>query len=528
LVFAAALLYLWPLRDFLSFNADEGVTLTMAERILHGQVLYRDFFSCWTPGSPYLMALWFKLFGTTFVVARSVLMLYAGVFAAITYRLARRTCGRSASLFAAGVLVCGCLPHRFLVIHNWDSTIFALLAIYCAHSLLDAPSRTSSFVLGFATALTCLIEQSKGAGLVLGLGIAILVLGRSRSRQLRIAPGRFCMGAAGFALPWAITFAYFASQHALKAAVDAWLWPLHHYSAVNRLAFGTLPMSGEDLRGLYSSATVGTRIFILGFSAPMILIPVLAVLVIASTVRVVAVGWSGTRSPALDAGALGGCIFVGLFLSTMATGRADLNHLTYLTPLFLYLVPSTVAIRYRGEQLFGRARPIAAGLLLISFMGFGLITILKATAATATVATRRGTVRPAYPDEVLAFVQKNVPERGHLYVHPYQPLYSFMTATVNPTRMIFLQPGLNTADQYEATIRDLEADGTPYVLFNTDFADKISAVWPSTPAEAAAYDPVADYILEHYRMCRVLNPNPQQMWRFYFMVRMDGSCPAQR
>src|ERR1700692_1913788 len=77
LVFAAAILYLWPMRDFLSFNADEGVTLAMAERILRGQVPYRDFFSLVTPGSPFLMALWFKIFDTSFLVARSVLLVYA-------------------------------------------------------------------------------------------------------------------------------------------------------------------------------------------------------------------------------------------------------------------------------------------------------------------------------------------------------------------------------------------------------------------------------------------------------------------
>jgi hypothetical protein len=35
-IFAAAVLYLWPLRDYLAFNADEGITLGNAERILRG------------------------------------------------------------------------------------------------------------------------------------------------------------------------------------------------------------------------------------------------------------------------------------------------------------------------------------------------------------------------------------------------------------------------------------------------------------------------------------------------------------
>ena len=89
-VFLAACLYLWPLRDFVSFNADEGIILSDADRILRGQVPYRDFFYLYTPGSYFLLALAFKLFGQSLVVARSILLVYCGVFSSLSYRLARR------------------------------------------------------------------------------------------------------------------------------------------------------------------------------------------------------------------------------------------------------------------------------------------------------------------------------------------------------------------------------------------------------------------------------------------------------
>jgi hypothetical protein len=527
-VFACALLYLWPLRDFLSFNADEGITLASAERILRGQVPYRDFFTFVTPGSPYLMALWFKLFGTSFTVARSVLLVFAGVFGALTYQLARRIGSRSSALLAAALLVFGCLPSRFFVLHNWDSTIFALLAIYCAQSLLDKPSRAFSCLLGCTTALTFLTEQSKGAGLVLGLGIAALALILPRRSRYHAPIGNLCSGAAGFAIPLALTFAYFASQHATKAMLEAWFWPLRHYSAVNRLAYGTVPMSAQDIRDLYATTSWALRALVLTFSAPMFLISALALLVFASTFYAVAIRRSAAPSRALEVRVLGGCIFAGVFLSTLATGRADLNHLIYLTPLFMYLVPSVLDIDHHGSPLFRETRPVIACLLLFSFVGFGMVTLLKAVAPAAKTETRRGMVRLAYPDEVLAYVQHNVTAGQHLYVHPYQASYSFMTATVNPTRMNFLQPGMNTADQYEMTIADLAADRPPFVLFDPNLADKISSVWPSTPAEDLAKDPVADYILQHYRTCRFLNSNPPQLWSFYYMVRKDLSCPENR
>jgi len=524
-VFACALLYLWPLRDFLSFNADEGITLASAERILRGQVPYRDFFSFVTPLSPYLTALWFKVFGTSILVSRSILLIYAGLFGAMTYRMARLSCSRSAALFAAALVVFGCMPSRFFVLHNWDSTMLALLAICCALSLLNGPNHALSFFLGCTTALTVLAEQSKGAGLVLGLAIAAItlwLLGYLRNRVF----GRdlwWCL--AGFAIPVVLTFAYFESQHALKEMLEAWLWPLQHYSGVNRIAYGALPMTSEDLAGLYSSSSWGVRIFILMFSAPMLLISLLAILVIAATFCEIAAHRSGVRSQGQDIRVAGGCIFLGIFLSTVATARADLNHVIYLAPLFMYLVPSIFQTTYRGSRLFRNAGPIAAGLLLLSFLGFGLVSVTKALAPAARMESRRGSVRLAYPDEVLAYVQKNIPEGGHLYVHPYQASYSFMTATVNPARVNFLQAGMNTQTQYEMTVGDLARDRPSYVLLNPDFADKISTTWPATPAQALATDPVADYILQYYRNCHLLNAGSQRLWTFYAMVRNDLPCP---
>jgi 4-amino-4-deoxy-L-arabinose transferase-like glycosyltransferase len=524
-IFCAACLYLWPLRDFVTFNANEGITLAGAERILQGQVPYRDFFTFVTPGSPYLMALWFKLFGSTFVVARSVMLVYAGVFAVITYRLASRTGSRSSAWFAAALLTFGCMPFDLMALHNWDSTLFALLAIYCAQSLLREPSQFFSLCLGCSTALTFLTEHSKGAGLLLGLAMAALALRLSRRSRSPVSNAKLWPGVVGFVIPVAVTFAYFASQHATRVMVEDWLWPLRHYSAVNHSIYGALPVAG-GLTEVLGSTAWGVRAMILAFLAPTLLVSAFALLVIAATFYAIWIRWSGAPSQAVDARVLGGCAFLGILLSILSTSHADLNHILYMTPLFIYLVPSILEIHYKGDRLFRQTRPVAAVLLLALFTGFGLITILKAAKPSAKLQTRRGTVRFAYPDEVLPYVQKYVPEGQHLYVHPYQAFYSYMTATINPTRVIFLQPGFNTADQYEATLGDLVADRTPFVLLNTDFTDKIPSVWPSTPAESLARDPIEEYILKHYRTCQVLNRTPQQTWRFNFMVRADLSCPA--
>jgi dolichyl-phosphate-mannose-protein mannosyltransferase len=527
-VFFCACLYLWPLRNFVTFAGVEGFTLVGAERILRGQIPYRDFSAFYTLGSFYQTAILFKLFGDSLAVARTALLAYAGIFAAITYLLTRRIYGRSAALFAAAMLIFGCIPTNFMALHNWDSTLLALLAIYCAQRLLDAPNHIWSFFLGFTTALTLLTEESKGAGLLLGLGIAAVTLSLLHCNRQFTCIENICSAAAGFAIPSLLTLGYFASKHAAAAMLETCLWPLRHYSVVNRVTYGFPLISAWDMREIYTSGPWGERIFLIIFTSPLFLIPALALLVVAVTLYSIVLRCNTGTSKALDVRVLGGCIFFGVFLATLATRRTDTAHLQFLTPLFMYLVPSLLDIKHPSVDSLYRARPVVACLLLFSFTCFGMVKLLKAWTHTATMETRRGMVRVDSADEIIRYVQDNVGPGQHLYVHPYQPFYSYMTGTVNPTRFDFLQPGMATADQYQSAIHDLATDQTPVVLLDTAFADTISQLYPSTPLRALVNDPVADYILKHYRICQVLNSSPPQHGIFYFMVRTDLSCPAHR
>ena len=77
-IFAVTVAYLWIFRRYTSLEPDEGIVLEGAQRILRGEVLYRDFFSYFTPGSYYFLALLFKIFGSSFLVARTALVFFGG------------------------------------------------------------------------------------------------------------------------------------------------------------------------------------------------------------------------------------------------------------------------------------------------------------------------------------------------------------------------------------------------------------------------------------------------------------------
>ena len=138
-IFVLSLLYLLPFRRFTSMEPDEGIILQGAERILRGEVLYRDFFSYFTPGSYYLLALLFKIFGNSLLVARTALAVYGALYSVLTYLIARRVCSRWAALACAYMVTITCLPWRFLALHNWDSTLWVCATVYCAARYIEAP-----------------------------------------------------------------------------------------------------------------------------------------------------------------------------------------------------------------------------------------------------------------------------------------------------------------------------------------------------------------------------------------------------
>src|SRR5258708_15647453 len=71
-----SILYLYPFMR-LSLGIDQGTLLCGAARVTEGQVPFRDFFEVIGPGTFYLLALFYKIFATTWLAARIWLMLNA-------------------------------------------------------------------------------------------------------------------------------------------------------------------------------------------------------------------------------------------------------------------------------------------------------------------------------------------------------------------------------------------------------------------------------------------------------------------
>lgn len=573
LVFLASFFYLFLFRRYTVMDPDEGIILQGAERILRGQVLYRDFFSFFTPGSYYLLALLFKALGSSILVARSWLVCLGSTLSVLTYLLARRVVSRWVALVTAALATLTCLPLRFLVLHNWDSTLWACLALYSAVRFVEASAEGEptikrrrrgspkrwALALGSLTAITTLFEQSKGAGLALGLAAGLALLALAGRRRSLLGGGSWLALGAGLAWPFLVTFVWFGAQHALAPMLADWVWPLHHYSRANHVPYGYQNWSDSSRANLFGNHSWHHNLIAGLAVAPCFLVPVLP-LVAAGILAYFAVFYrtgrkavngrelkvegkspSDLRPSAFDPGvtrsqestALGdrhayyilvSATLSGLLLSVVAS-RADILHFMYLAPLF-YLVLAWILDGGDAHSIFFHTiLPVLRVLVLICFGFFALGMLLRNLDASVRIETRRGVIRTVAQDGVLEYVQAHVPAGSSMLVYPYLPLYYYLTDTLSPTSYDYIQPGMHTREQMAEVERDLASSRTTVVLYDYSFAEQIPAAWPNTPIEFIARDPIADFILRQYRPCQMLNSATG--WRFLFMVRKDPKCPAE-
>jgi len=521
---AISILYLWPFRNMLFLDWDEGILLQGAARILRGQLPYRDFFSFYAPGSYFWNAWLMKVFGDSLLVPRTVVLLYGVVFSVLTFILARRMASRTGAAVASLLLLICCWPMSFRVQHNWDSTAAALLALYCALGFLRSPSLGRAAGIGLFSSLTLLFNQARGAGLLLGLVLGFLVL-RPRLPKGWLTTRHLLVMGAVLSLPLLATAGFFAAQGALGPMVQGLLWAPRHYTEANRLPYGFITMTISGWVELFDSGSLAERAFHYFIISPIFILCALPIYVV-----LIALSCAWKRRPDLDAAQvsaviLSGAVILGVLVSVVAT-RADFHHVTFISPLFFFLLPWVVerwAAPFSGLR---KAAPLLAVYLLLAFTSYGLMLLWQVRGNTVPIETRRGLLRVQRKNETIEFIQAHFPAGSSLLVHPYFPLYSFLTRTFSPLPYDYLYSGMHTREQFEESVARLETLRPGAVLYEPDFVRMIPTVSPGLPAAKMVQDPVADYILRNYRACAVLDhgsPAP-----FLLMVRKDLPCSDYR
>ena len=96
-------------------------------------------------------------------------------------------------------------------------------------------------------------------------------------------------------------------------------------------------------------------------------------------------------------------------------------------------------------------------------------------------------------------------------VYPYLPLYYYLTATANPTRDEYFQPGMHTPQQAQEMLAEIGRARAGCPVRHFILGEDSNFVAGNT-AECDCPGPDSDYIQREYRMCKILN-SPDE-WKF--------------
>lgn len=449
LIFAVVLAgLLWLHGNRLVFNGDEGLILDTANRMLHGETLYRDFFGLMSPGSYWLQLGAFHLFGVSHWAGRVPVIFDFALQCGFVFWLTARLAGRAAGLIAACLFFAFQAPPSDYLLsqHRMDSGALALASVAVC---LEGHARGRVWLWAAAGVLI-------GAASICTPSMALLAfvtcgwlcIGRERRQFLFAWTGGLAavLGATAIALVASGSFMLFIKQM---------IWLRRNYSGVNIMPYGAIIGGYHAVIGTASGVQLAVRLFaILWHALPALLPPV----------TLVAWGLQMLRNRQARSFALANdvpfLLAIVVALVASAFPRPDLAHLAFVAALPTALTGACIA-RY--------APRVPAICLLAILAAWGSVSLAQVASDLRTevaVATPVGTLysAPANAAELNRLLREVHPN-DTLYVHPYNPMLYFLSQTKNPTRYAYLFPGMMTRDDERSTLMDLKSSPPEWLLY---------------------------------------------------------------
>ena len=503
--FAAALALLLAMdgNRLLPGPNDEGIYLDAAERMLHGQRLYVDFFGYVGPGVFWVQELFFRVFGITMLAGRLPVLIYFSSECALLYWLTARLASRGVAVFT--LLVFFALEasdlNQLTAQHRWDSGAVALASIALVVYGILSGTRWPWVAAGAAGVLAAVFTPSM-----------LLVPAATLVWSVTLAGGK-TTGAtylAGGAAVGAATVLVMAASGLLLPFIGQMRWLAQNYSSVNRMAYGAVFGGYAHLfKGPIDASWAAQVVVVLFLVLPAIL-PVtnLAGWAAALWLRIPA-GLDPTRRKAVLY-----LLVCSAALVASTYPRPDLAHLAWVSPLSFVLAATLVT--HAAPKL------VQAAVLCLSTLGAAVFAYhLTSTLDAVSLATPVGKVRvsPDTAPQVEALLAAVKPGDS-AFVHPYHPLFYFLTQTKNPTRYSYLAPGMMTRADEQSTLADLRGAPPQWVMLLRISPEEFLRIFPSGDLARIHFQDLENWIdvhyapavpaveLEGYRLLRYSTTNP--------------------
>ncbi len=448
LLLVIGLIYLAPTVGRFSGFLDEGLVTSAADRVVQGELLYRDIYIYTTPGPVGYVALAFLLLGTSLETAHWALVALKLALLLALYWISRLLLGRSAWALAP--------PLAFMALamddptsyqHHWIANLPFALSVALALEMVRAPRRLTAAALGASVVLTGLTLQTFGLAAALPAALALAYNRRCTPACLAgaaLALGPFVLWLWGEGIMAQFLEDTVASNRHRSAYEFV---PLPHFFRTLWLAHGPQAPWPQIVTGLVLVLTQ-----VVGLVAPLLVRP--------RTVSL-QVAWTATWA---------------MFLA----GTYRLLPSQLLLHGFLALVLTAWMLHRWG----GRLPAAVLGLLLTAL---ALQHYREALQARYPVSFPRGVAWVSSESEahelrkLVRFIQRHAPA-GCAFLAPYEPNLYFLMGLRNPTRYLQLRPLQYSRAQMEEVLATVgECPVFRFPAYETDAF--LAWSWPSYPLD---------------------------------------------
>ncbi len=504
---------------------DEGSTASQALRIVHGQLIYRDFFTVVTPGSYYTIAWLFQIFGQSLMVMRwAALVTGLGVLVttlAVTRRLAPWP-------FAAAAALMTTVWGWFLSTPNFYSLEAAAFALLALALFLRGPGWI--ITAGMAAGMAAMTKQNVGAYTVAALlstiwGGAIFDPAVDVKRRLRES-GRFIGGVAVVVVP---VLVWLVASGAGPYLYESWVYyPLAKYPERFSLPFPNfypvLPEAGiSTLREALPAVLAGrvpapavyefwTRCVL---HLPVVVYPLalvaLAVLVYRARSR-------GDAAAAREGRAVLAVSLFGLLTLLQAWPRADATHILFgLQGTFAVLAYLLSKARSVSDTIWGVGTVVGLMPLILMLWNGYQRTQWEYQNYVAGLHVDRG--RGIYTqlleaqriDTVTKYIVEHTTPDDPVFVVPWASGFNFLADRMNPARTDFLL--FEDPEAYPCLLARLDERPPLYVIYGY--------TWDVDEKRFRDYAaPVDQYIRSRYAI--EFSTDGYEIWRRIDSARQPG------
>ncbi len=480
-------------------ESDPLIFLYNADRMLSGEVLYRDFFQFTFPGGQVLYYFLFSVFGPQYwILGFATIAMGAASF---------WFCIKVSKYLIAGPLAY--LPPLVFIFfgmrwfgldgsHRTFSPIFVLIAVLI---LLKGSGKYHLLAAGIFCSLASFFTQDRGIVAVAGLSIFVAIDGLAARREWKAVFGRFCLLFGSFAVSLFLLCSYYIFRVGLGEFIDSTIvYPALYYQYFEHNNYSAF---AAGIRDAFDYPGLGGKFYIVPtlFYSFVIPISILFFPLIYWRDRKLQ-NWEYWRRPAL----------ISIVSACLVLGITAPNNYRYFNISALPLILTVWSVSYLNlVRSRGKVVTFVLAALLIAF-GFLQAFRVQYNWPYIKIDTPRGAVAGTRNPTTEKYIWLlNNTEPGEYAYEVGLPYIYFPLGLRNPTRYSHILQTSYTPPQHVAgAVTGLKLKKPRFIIWQNAYHNITNAA----RAEDDSTGPLAEYILSNYFLVKTFNDDAAtEIWK---------------